>query len=112
MPYKNKEQQKAYLQQHYTNNKESYQARKRKQREERYIWYNEIMSTKSCIKCSESAIECLDWHHTNPSTKRQEVPRLLHDFRSLNEVLEEMNKCVILCANCHRKLHAGTISLN
>lgn len=34
-----------------------------------------------------------------------------HNKGSLLKVEEEINKCIILCANCHRKLHAGIIKL-
>ncbi len=30
---------------------------------------------------------------------------------SLSLALEEVKKCVVLCANCHRKVHAGLVMM-
>ena len=45
----------------------------------------------------------LDYHHINPSLKKKDV----HSCRSFLRVIKEMNKCVLLCANCHREVHDG-----
>ena len=34
-----------------------------------------------------------------------------HQGRSREWLLEEIKKCVCLCSNCHRKIHAGIINL-
>lgn len=54
-------------------------------------------------------IVALDFHHLNPSEKDLEVSLLTR--YSTKRVKDEIRKCVVLCANCHRKLHAGIISL-
>lgn len=66
----------------------------------------EWKKTLSCIVCGESTSVCLDFHHIDPSTKSATVSSLL-----FKKAKEEAEKCVVLCANCHRKVHAGLIEL-
>lgn len=61
-----------------------------------------------CAICDENDPTCLDFHHWDPSTKKGLVPRLLKDRRTGQAALE-IKKCVVICANCHRKHHAGTL---
>ena len=72
-------------------------------KKENRIKFNEYKSTVSCIQCGESHISCLDFHHRDPKQK----DFLLSDIRSrgLNTIQKELDKCDVLCANCHRKLH-------
>jgi len=95
----------------YLRNTEKYKSRCQIRRKERKKWYQEIMKDKSCKYCPENSIECLDWHHIDPSTKKSEVCKLLNQFRSFKSVLEEMNKCIVVCSNCHRKIHANTLEI-
>ena len=101
MPAKNP---KEYASKHYQENKGVYAARSKEARLRKRDWYNGIMSDKSCERCGESDIACLDWHHTDPTQKEAGVSWLLSN-RSKTAILEEIEKCVCLCANCHRKLH-------
>ena len=71
-------------------------------------WQNSLKT--SCIVCGESEPICIDWHHLNPSTKNFTIGANFSRARSL--ILSEIKKCVCLCANCHRKVHAGLIDLN
>ncbi len=57
-----------------------------------------------CIKCGEDHIATLDFHHVNPSEKETEVVKLLR-FSDWDLIESELCKCVLLCANCHRKTH-------
>jgi hypothetical protein len=66
-------------------------------------WFIEFKSSLSCEKCGESHPACLDFHHRDPSTKELTVARAL--LISKKRVLEEIEKCDVLCANCHRKVH-------
>lgn len=56
-----------------------------------------------CAKCSEDRLYILDFHHIDPSTKCFTIG---DSYRGdSNKVQEEVNKCVCLCANCHREFH-------
>jgi len=58
-----------------------------------------------CSLCDEKDVCCLDFHHLDPSTKTYTICVMLHDCFSWKRIIKEINKCVILCSNCHRKLH-------
>lgn len=62
-----------------------------------------------CLVCQESEPVVLDMHHLDPSVKVESASRLLS--YSTKALKEEVSKCVILCSNCHRKVHAGLITL-
>lgn len=62
-----------------------------------------------CKICGERDHIVLDLHHLDPSVKEKEVGRLFGCTR--NKLKEEIRKCVVLCSNCHRRVHAGTIVL-
>ena len=71
--------------------------------------YKSIKSQQSCIMCGEDEPCCLDFHHLKPASKRRILVDLV--WTSFTRLKEEICKCVCLCANCHRKLHAGKIAL-
>ena len=101
MPAKNP---KEYAAKHYRENKSKYSEQSKRARQKRRLWYNSIMETKSCERCGESDIACLDWHHTDPTVKEASISFLIKN-RSQQAILEEIDKCICLCSNCHRKLH-------
>lgn len=57
-----------------------------------------------CSRCSESHPARLDFHHVT-GDKTQSIAKLVADDRSRADIRSEMEKCVILCANCHREEH-------
>ena len=61
-------------------------------------------STHPC-SCGESNVHCLVFHHRNPLEKDMEVSQMLSKY-SLTTLQKEVEKCDVLCANCHLKLHA------
>lgn len=76
-------------------------------------WLYEYRASHPCSVCGESCPDCLDLHHLDPSTKERKyrtLPELARDG-GLDRVKLEVEKCVVLCANCHRKFHAGVIDL-
>ncbi len=48
----------------------------------------------------------LDFHHRDPSEKKTNVARFGRGGWSLKRIDEEIAKCEVVCANCHRRLHA------
>lgn len=59
-----------------------------------------------CIKCGEVFPDCLDFHHRDPNNKKFNIGNDASTV-SLKKVIEEVAKCDLICANCHRKLHAS-----
>lgn len=62
-----------------------------------------------CIICGESEPFCIDFHHKNPSEKEFTISKKTNLGK--DKLLAEIQKCICLCANCHRKVHAGLIDL-
>jgi len=56
-----------------------------------------------CAHCGNNDTRVLDFHHINPETKSFELSKWTAHTRK--EIEEEINKCIILCANCHRIVH-------
>jgi len=77
---------------------------KREKRKELSIWLYNYKSNQSCSICGEKDPACLDFHHKNKSEKKFEI-MVKRKIRTIEEVLEEIKKCDIVCANCHRKIH-------
>lgn len=46
-----------------------------------------------------------DFHHRDPSEKEFSINMSTLSRKSLKDVLKELNKCSLLCSNCHRLLH-------
>ncbi len=62
-----------------------------------------------CAVCDESEVCCLSAHHLDPAAKDFDVGMGLD--KALATIRAELKKCVCLCENCHRKVHAGIIKL-
>lgn len=59
-----------------------------------------------CEKCGYNrCLEALEFHHKNPSRKDFAISSKGYT-RSWERVRSELDKCVMLCANCHREVHA------
>lgn len=59
-----------------------------------------------CLLCGfDKFQEALEFHHVNPQEK--EFALTSSNMKNLADQLIELRKCVLLCANCHRGVHAG-----
>jgi hypothetical protein len=56
-----------------------------------------------CEKCGEHNIHCLDFHHIDSDKKEESINKLGSYRWSIIE--KEISKCILLCSNCHNKLH-------
>lgn len=97
-----KECTKEYKKLHYATHKEDYKNRNKAYREHNREWVNSIKSKLKCSICGEDRIWCLDFHHVNPDEKEGEISHLID---SPNKLKIELEKCIVLCANCHRDIH-------
>ena len=64
---------------------------------------NELKRNLSCKKCGEDRFYLLDFHHLNPEEKDYCISDNPH--AKIETLQEEINKCIVLCSNCHREFH-------
>lgn len=55
--------------------------------------------------------EALDFHHIDPFQKDFQMGDILASPQRWTIIVAELKKCVLLCANCHRELHAGVANI-
>ena len=63
-----------------------------------------------CMDCGQTFPDyCMDFHHLDEETKSEAIGRSSFiskmSMRSKKVIDEEIEKCVIVCACCHRKRH-------
>lgn len=56
-----------------------------------------------CTQCKDKRWFCLDFHHKHDKYKG--VSKMISQGYSLKKIKQEISKCEILCANCHKKQH-------
>lgn len=77
--------------------------------QEKVAWARKKLGGK-CIICGFDKYSCsLDFHHLNPAEK--DVAFRTMRFWSLDRIEKEIEKCVLLCKNCHAAHHAGEIPI-
>lgn len=101
--YMCKECRKKYIRKHYLENKPSYLKKAKESQEKIRVWYQDLKSTLKCKSCGENHISCLEFHHLDPNKKEINISEAA--LISKKRVEEELKKCIVLCSNCHRKLH-------
>jgi len=75
-------------------------AQKKKLRRERTAYLLEYFEAHPCVDCGERDPVVLEFDHLRD--KLFDVTQGL-DFRSWQSILDEMAKCEVVCANCHRR---------
>lgn len=61
-----------------------------------------------CCICGEQHTSCLDFHHLDPTTKDFVISGAGSKV-GMMRLIEEIQKCVVVCKNCHTKIHDGVI---
>lgn len=67
--------------------------------------WEDFMKQHKCSKCGISDYRVLQWHHLDASTKTMTIGANARQGK-WDDILEEVKKCVCVCANCHFILHA------
>ena len=106
MPYKSSAKQKAYQALWYERNKIRFTAKVRLNEKRTTLEVRkkikEYFLTHPCIDCGESDWVVLEFDHCR-GKKKQAVASMVHRGYSWKIILEEINKCDVRCANCHRR---------
>jgi len=68
-------------------------------------WWKVYRTTLKCTKCNEDRFWVIDLHHLDPNEKEYNVSSMIWENHSLKKIQGEIDKCIPLCANCHRDYH-------
>jgi hypothetical protein len=63
----------------------------------------EYKKSHACSKCGEKRWYVLDFHHLH--NKKNEIAELALNGNAINSIKNEIEKCIVLCSNCHREEH-------
>lgn len=110
MPYKDPEKRRVkqaeYKKRHYEKNREAYIQRSAiNKRRQKKIW-SEFKASQKCTQCGLQHPAVIDFHHVIRGPDKQSVNKLVANGR-FAAAMKEIEKCIPLCANCHRMLHWG-----
>lgn len=80
-------------------------------RARRLNWNTMVAAVKKiseCHYCGETFAPALDFHHIDESQKKFSIGgKNPQKLQPIIRLVEELMKCGVVCATCHRKLHAG-----
>tara|TARA_R110000796_G_scaffold23944_2_gene68505 strand:+ start:3628 stop:3981 length:354 start_codon:yes stop_codon:yes gene_type:complete len=105
MGYKNPEDQAAAAKRHYEANKKKIikrsKERNNKQRVKNRDYVKLIKESSCCVDCGEVNNIVLEFDHIK-GEKLKNISNMVNESYSIKSIQEEINKCELRCANCHR----------
>ena len=104
MPHKTEEAKAESRRKHYQKHKERIKIATKTYRLNKKSAWQAYKQTLFCIKCGQNHPATLDFHHIVPSPSNRKLHSLVQRG-AFSLVLDEIKKCMVLCANCHRILH-------
>ena len=101
-----KERRKVTYKEHYEKYRDEYLARGKIRRTKLRAEFRsnmlQFLKRKACITCGENDIRVLELDHIDSSQKTFNISQAVRIGKTWQQVLEEIKKCQILCANCHK----------
>jgi hypothetical protein len=73
-----------------------------------YTWLRHLKEASGCSICNERDGRCLDFHHVSGKKEITISVAAQHGWNK-DRITEELTKCIVLCANCHRKVHGRVV---
>ncbi|GAC1388942.1 MAG: hypothetical protein NVS4B11_04530 [Ktedonobacteraceae bacterium] len=100
------EQHREYQRNWYHQNREKILKRRKQRRLDTREWLRKYKSNLFCVECGEKHPVCLQFHHRDRKTKKFAIGNMAgRDDVSLKRLMNEIEKCEVLCVNCHAKRH-------
>jgi hypothetical protein len=100
VPWKDIEKQREAIRRHYYANRQSYIEKARKRKKDVRKWVNGIKEASACVDCNINyPYYVMDFDHIG---EKKAVINKLIDRCSIKGLKEEIAKCELVCANCHR----------
>jgi len=104
----------AYGRDHYARNRAAYinrnvaNNRVRRRSLKQRVWGH--VASQACVDCGERDPLVLEFDHLDPLTKRAEIYYLVQRGYAWTTIQDEISRCEVRCANCHRRRTAVQFS--
>ena len=82
-----------------------YRATKRKLSKKYRQWLIDYKKKHKCTKCGIADYRVLEFHHSHDTDKEFSIGEAVSNNYGFKRIKEEVEKCIIICANCHRIIH-------
>ena len=94
-----------------TNNPNNYENQKLRGLKRKYEYV--MKRGGKCEHCGYNAnLSALEFHHRNPEEKEFQIDIRAFSNHSLEKLEAELDKCELLCSNCHKEHHNPTLSMD
>ena len=103
-----KKRSKRYYRENRAKHRRAVAERNKRVKEEALVKLNAIKAERGCLLCPENDPVCLDFHHCRGKKEMVIAHAVLNSWKRIEA---ELKKCVVVCSNCHRKIHAGKKTL-
>jgi hypothetical protein len=76
-------------------------------------YVNNYKRSRKCEICGETSPCCLEFHHIDKRKKLFTISSAICNIKiDMKTLRAEIRKCIILCSNCHKKLHYQDINVD
>lgn len=69
-------------------------------RNQQFVW--DYLKEHPCIDCGQTNPVVLDFDHRDGVNKTSEISVMVEKAWSITKIIDEIEKCDVRCANCHR----------
>jgi hypothetical protein len=112
MPYKNPEDEKNRQKLYYDAHRTELISKSRRYAKHRVALVQQLKIDRGCRLCGYCrCADALDFHHRDGEEKHLNIAIMKKYYGSMAALWAEIAKCDIVCANCHREIHAGLARL-
>jgi len=85
----------------YKKNKKHAMSKIKERKSKLRLWIKEYKAILKCERCGQNHPATIQFHHLDPSKKDFNISVAVKNSFSIEKIQEEINKCIVLCANCH-----------
>ncbi len=71
----------------------------------------EAFGGRCCVCSYNNCINALEFHHLDPMEKDFSYGEATANIRAWKHLVQEIRKCVLVCSNCHKEIHAGVAKI-
>lgn len=94
---------KEYYKSYEKNNKDKRKERARVSRKKRVEWVKQYKQKHNCKDCGLNDWVVMEFDHIDPENKTLCISTMIKSSCSLEMIKKEIDKCEMVCANCHRR---------